>query len=179
MTTGPRSPHREFEVDDHFGRLARSPGGMSRNAALARAAAEIERVKPQIAEQIKEDCKRLEAALRAAGAAGGLDATSVSEAHAISQQLRDVAETVGYALVGLIASNLCIIFDALEAGRIDYPAAVIECHFSALRLALSRRYQNKSLKDLPELSAGLMQIVQIAKEQTGQDLTATDLTPIV
>lgn len=162
-TTEKRPTHREFEVDHDFGRQARSPGGLSRSAALARAAAEVERVKPQIVDHIRQECARLDAALQAIGTADPLDAAAVAEAYAASQQVRDVAESIGYPLVGLIAANLCTIFEAIETARIEYPAAVIDCHHKALRLALTRRYRDKQPQDLPELSSGLQQIANIAR----------------
>lgn len=168
MTAKPRSAYREIEVDHEFGRAARAPGGISRGAALARAEAEIERVKPQVSQYIKQECARLGTALRSARAGKRVDAAAVAEACMASQHLRDVAESVGYPLVGLIATNLCNIFEAVELAQIDYPAAVIDCHFDALRLALSRRYQGKKLKDLPELSTGLAQIVEIAKDSAAR-----------
>jgi len=176
MTTPPRSAHTEFDVDHDFGRAARSPGGISRDAALARAAAEIERVKPQVSDHITQQCERLETALRSIGAGQRIEASSVAEAYAASQHLRDVAETVGYPLVGLIATNLCTIFEAVEAAHIDYPAAVIDCHYKALRLALSWPYWDKKPKELPELSAGLLQIAKIAQAMTAEAGTPAQKT---
>jgi len=162
--TNNRSAHKEFEVDHNFGRMARSPGGVSREAALQRAAAEVERLKPKVTEHIKQELSRLETAARQAGAAEQSSA-AVAEAYAACQNLRDVAESVGYSLVGLIATNLCTIFEEVEATRIAYPAAIIDCHLEALRLALSEPYHGKKPDEFPELSAGLVQIAQIAKDK--------------
>lgn len=176
MTTPkPSSAYREFEPDDSFSRSARAPGGLSRVAALARAAAEVDRVKPRIRQHIAQEFMRLEAALRAARGSTQVVA-SIDEAHEACRQIRDVAEPVGYPLVGLIATNLCTIFEAVETVQIAYPAAVIDCHFSAMRLALSRRYQSKKPIELPELSAGLLQIAQIAKSMTAGAMTTSSMT---
>lgn len=177
MTTKPRAQHREFEPDDQFGRTARSPGGIPRNAALARAAAEVEHVKPQVVEHLTYEFRRLEAALAAADAGDDV-AGAVTDAYASCQLLRDVAETVGYPLVGLIATNLCTIFETVQTVGIAYPQAVIDCHRNAMRLALTRRYKGMSSKDLPELSAGLQQIVQIARSMgAGTDTMPPDPSP--
>jgi hypothetical protein len=162
--TNKRSAHKEYDVDHNFGRLARSPGGVSREAALQRAAAEVERLKPQVTEHIRQEFKRLEAALRSARS--GDQPAAIAEAYAASQNLRDVAESVGYSLIGLIATNLCTIFEAVETARIAYPAAIIDCHFKALHLSLSDPYHGKKPHEFPELSAGLAQLAQIAKETT-------------
>ncbi len=163
MTSEPRPTHRELEVDHDFGRLARAPGGVSRDAALRRAALEVERVKPQVAAYITQECQRLDAALRAVIAADRIEPATAAEAYAASQQIRDIAGSVGYALVGLIAANLCFIFETAEAGPIGGVGAVIDCHHKALLLALSRPYRDKHPSDLPELSAGLLQIAKIAQ----------------
>jgi hypothetical protein len=163
MTTENKSAHREFEVDHEFGKQARSGGGISRTAALARAAAEIERVKPQVSEYIKQECQRLDTALISIAAAEKIDPVTVAEAYTASQHVRDVAESIGYPLVGLIASNLCTIFEAVESTPIEYPTEVIDCHHRALRLALTRPYRGKQPTDFPELSAGLLHIAKIAR----------------
>lgn len=163
MTTSNRSAHNEFEVDHEFGRQARSLGGISREAALTRAGAEIDRIRPQVADYIHQECARLETLLRAACEARQLDAASATEAYQTSQHVRDVADTVGYPLVGLIAANLCTIFEAVETAEIAYPHATIECHYHALRLALSQPYLGKKPNELPELAAGLTQIAQIVR----------------
>ncbi len=172
MTRNSRSTYREIEVDNEFGRAARAPGGLSRSDALAHAEAEIERVKPQVSQYIKQECARLGTALRSARTGKRVDSSAVAQAYTASQHLRDVADSVGHPLVGLIATNLCNIFEAVELAQIDYPGAVIDCHFDALRLALSRRYRGKKLKDLPELSTGLVQIVEIAKDLAARADTA-------
>ena len=159
-----RSAHKVHEVDHNFGRMARSPGGVSREAALQRAAAEVERLKPKVSEHIRQELSRMEAALQSART-GLRVQDSVADAYAACQNLRDVAESVGYSLVGLISTNLCTIFEAIEAAEQSYPAAIIECHVEALRLALSEPYHGKKPHDLPELSAGLAQIAQIAREK--------------
>jgi hypothetical protein len=65
----------------------------------------------------------------------------------------------------------------VETAHIDYPTAVIDCHAKALQLALTRPYQNKQPKDLPELSAGLAQIAKIA--QAARAVTAEETPPLV
>ncbi|MGA2893989.1 MAG: hypothetical protein ABSE22_14055 [Xanthobacteraceae bacterium] len=168
MTTNARPTFREIEVDDDFGRTMRTPGGITRSAAMARAGSDIDRVRPQVSRYVKDECARLKKALRSAQAGAQPDAALVAQAYLASQNLRDVADTAGFPLVGLIARNLCVIFEAVDAAQIDYPAAVVDCHTEALGLALSRRYEGKRPKELPELLAGLSQIVEIARAAAAQ-----------
>ncbi len=155
--------HREIEVDDDFGRQARSPGALSRDEAIKRAHVELTQLKPQLKEHIKQQCQQLEAALVAARSGDEKRLEHIGDAYAASLSLRDIANSIGYTLIGFIAANLCTIIETVEAAHMDYPAAVIDCHYDALRLALSPPYQGKQLRDLPELSAGLSQTVRITR----------------
>jgi hypothetical protein len=163
MSAEPQATHREVDVDDDFGRQARAPGGLSRDAAIKRAEAELALIKPGLADHIGLQSKLLESALLAARQRDEKHRAYVAEAYAASLNLREVADSVGYSLVGFIAANLCTIIETADAALMDYPAAVIDCHCDALRLALSPRYQGKQLRDLPQLSAGLLQTVRITK----------------
>jgi hypothetical protein len=155
--------YKYVKVDDRFGRLARSSGGLSRLAAMQRAEAELEHAAPGVAQYIRIECKRLETTLLAARAQDENLPQFIAEAYLTSQHLRDVAGSVGFSLIGFIATNLCTIFETMEAAHIDFPAAVMDCHLDALRLAQSRDYEGKELADVPELSAGLIKTVQMVK----------------
>jgi hypothetical protein len=178
MTAESNGTHREIEVDDNFGRQARAPGALSRDDAIKRAHAELTRLKPQLEEHVKQQCRQLEAALLAARARDERFVSSIGEAYAASLSLREVADSIGHTLVGFIAANLCTIIETADAAHMDYPAAVIDCHCDALRLALSPLYQGKQLRELPELSAGLLQTVRITKAMAERVAAlATTLAP--
>ncbi len=155
--------HREIEVDDNFGRQARAPGALSREDAIKRAHTELKQLKPQLEEHVKLQCQRLETALLAACGRDERHLSYMGDAYAASLSLREIADSIGYTLVGFIAANLCTIIETADAAHMDYPAAVIDCHCDALRLALSAPYQGKQLRDLPKLSAGLLQTVRVTK----------------
>ena len=176
MTAVSNGTHREIEVDDNFGRRARSPGALSRDEAINRAHAELTQLKPQLEEHVKLQCRQLEAALIAARALDGKHLVHIGDAYAASLSLREIAGTIGYTFVGFIAANLCAIIEAADAAHMDYPAAVIDCHCDALRLALSPPYQGKQLGDLPELSAGLSRTVTITKAMA-ERIAALAATP--
>jgi hypothetical protein len=163
MNAKPRGSYREVRIEDKFGAHARSPAKLTREVAIKRAEAELAMIKPRIENYVKLECKRLENVLRAALARDANYTAHVHEAYQYSRNIRDVAGSIGYSLIGFIATNLCTIVEAADAAHMDYPAAVIDCHYDALRLAFSRAYFGKNLKDVPELSAGLLQTVQVAK----------------
>lgn len=154
--------HREIKVDDEFGRKARSPGGLARDVALKRAAAELAQIKPRLEDYIRAEAEHLQAALLAARTRDGNFMANIRNAYAASRNIRDVAHSVGYPLAGFITANLCIVIETADAATGDYPAEVIDCHYEAFRLALSPGYLNSNPDQLPELSNGLLQIVKIA-----------------
>lgn len=154
--------YREFKVDDNFGRQARSPGGPPRDAAIKRAKRELARLKPRLESYVKAESQRLAAALLAAQARDIGYAGHVGRAYDASRNIRDVADSIGYELLGFIATNLCTVIETAETARIEYPADIIDCHREAFALALSSAYLNKTLEELPELFGGLLKIAETA-----------------
>jgi hypothetical protein len=163
MNGKPAAAFRIFDVDNAFGRKAGEPGGPPRQAAIDRAQRELMLMRPRLTEYMMGECRRLEAALSAARDGDADYASLVREAYAASQNVRDVAASIGFPLLGFIATNLCTVIETADEARMDYPAAVIDCHFDALRLARSDSYEAKQLAEVPELSGGLLQTVQLVK----------------
>jgi len=154
---------KDLREADRSDRQARAAAKAARDAAIRRAEAELALVKPRIVDHIKHECLRLEAALLAARARDGNYRTCVSEAYRAGQRLRDVAEPMGYPLVGFIATNLCTIVEAADEAIMDYPAAVLDCYLDALQLVQTAPYQAKTVNDIPELCAALLRAVQYTK----------------
>jgi hypothetical protein len=144
-------------------RQARSPAKSARNAAIKRAEAELALLKPRIVDHIEHESLRLEAALLAARAHNANYQSCVSKAYDAGQHLRDVADTMGYRLVGFIATNLCTIIETADDAGMDYPAAVLDCYLDALQLVQTAPYRDKQIVDLPELTTALLQAVQYTK----------------
>ena len=139
------------------------PGGVSRDDAIRRAQEEIDRAKPEIANYLKLESERLDVALQATCEHDHYNASSMAEVYAASQNVRDIAASVGHSLLGFIAANLCEIFETAETARINYPIDVIRCHFDALRLARSGLYEDRTAEELPELVAGLRRTITLVK----------------
>jgi hypothetical protein len=154
---------RVIEIGDDFGRKARAPGGLPRDAAIKRAQEALIAVRPPLVEYVDEECRRLETTLLAARAGDGDYASLIAVAYEASQNVRDVAEPAGYSLTGFISGNLCTIIETAADADMQYPAAIIDCHCDALRLAHSPAFAGKTVAELPELSAGLSQTAQMTK----------------
>ena len=173
MSGKPTPTYRQFKVDDNFSRQARRPGGPPRNAAIARAQAELAQLKPRLEGYVKAESERLAKALLAAQMRDEAYTDHVGQAYDASRNIRDVADSIGYELLGFIATNLCTVIETADAARIEYPADIIDCHREAFALALSSAYLNKTLEELPELFGGLLKIAKAAARRAGFPDTET------
>ena len=165
--------YKEVREKNRSDRQAREAAKAARNAAIKRAEVELALVKPRIVDHIKHECRRLEAALLAARAQGSNYQSCVSEAYRAGQNLRDVADPMGYPLVGFIATNLCTIVETADEAHMRYPAAVLDCYLDALQLVQTAPYQGRQMSEFPELSTALLQAVRHIKS-----LAASTVTPI-
>ena len=90
-------------------------------------------------------------------------ASFIADAYTAGQNLRDVSGSVGYPLIGFVATHLCTIIETADAAQMQYPASVIDCFFDALRLVQGSDYAGKTPADLPHLTAGLLQTVELTR----------------
>jgi len=154
---------RVIEIGDDFSRKARAPGGSPRDVAIKFAQEMLTSVRPPLVDYLGDECQRLEVTLLAARAGNGDYASLMAVAYEASQNIRDVAEPAGQSLIGFIASNLCTIIETAADADMQYPAAIIDCHCDALRLAQNPAFAGKTIGELPELSAGLAETAQMTK----------------
>jgi hypothetical protein len=151
MTNG--SGAREFPVETDFHRKARRAGGVTRNQAVGGAEAQIETLKVEFTDWLKDGLERLQSAIRLADAHPE-NAVVLEDAFRSSCELRDIGTTMGYELVTFVAYRLCEVLDAIRNGA-DYDEVLIRCHLDALQLARQDSYKNVSPDQVPELCDGL------------------------
>jgi hypothetical protein len=161
MTADKHPEARTFTVESRFQKLARRPGGVSREEAIGRAQASLDDGKPSFADWLDGEIQGLTALTRKASAGSFTDTKWVEAADAHSRQIRDVGTTMGYQLLSFVANNLCQIFEAIEGGY-EYRADLVDCQVEALLLARQERYRNMRPDQVPELTAGLREVVQRA-----------------
>jgi chemotaxis protein histidine kinase CheA len=149
-----------FFVDTRFQKMARRPGGVARDQALADAQVQIEELKPDFSDWINQELQELNAAL-AEVEANSNNKSSLDRAFRNCSQLRDVGATMGFELVSFVANNLCEILDAIAAGAV-YEKDMIDCHIDALLLARTDAYRHLSPEQVPEMVSGLRRVVEIA-----------------
>jgi hypothetical protein len=149
-----------FYPDTRFERLARRPGGIERDAALQRAQAAVDDLKPDFSNWINSEFDVLNAAL-ADVASDPNDKDALQRAFHSCAQLRDVSGTMGYDLVTFVARTLCDILEAYIAGA-AYDKEVVECHSNAFMLARLEQYRHLTPDQVPEMTEGLLRVVKIA-----------------
>lgn len=156
-----------FEVDSHFQKMARRPGGVAREAAIAKAQDTIDRAKPDFIAWVSTELQALSAAVKQAEARAA-DSTSIDQVAFHSRQLRDVGSTMGFELVTFVAGNLCNVLAAIHAG-VRYDKDAVDCHVDALSLAVQLPYRKLRPDQLPELSGGLQRVLEKLQISDGSD----------
>lgn len=147
--------------ESRFERMARRPGGLSEKEALANAQKELALLKPAVGQFVESECDKLLAALESASLEGAERNAKVAIADVCSRLIRDVAGAADFVLVGLVAKSLCELFELLVDSDIDYPAAVVNCHVDALRLARRPEYRGKEVDQFaPQLVDALGSAVE-------------------
>lgn len=160
MSKKPSPPANLFYADTRFERQARRSGGVERDHALQRAQAEVENLKADFDVWINAEFAKLNEALTKI-ATDPTDKVALENANQCSGQLRDVGTTMGYELVTFIARTLCEILEAYIAGA-TYDQNVIDCHANAFMLARMERYRHLRPDQVPEMTNGLLRVVELA-----------------
>ena len=103
--------------------------------AIARAEAALENMSSQFAEWIKEELARLLEAWAAYDKAPGSPA-SRNELHRRAHDLKGLAPTYGYPLVGRMCGSLCKLTGD-EHGDLNPPKALLKAHVDAVNAAVT------------------------------------------
>jgi hypothetical protein len=149
-----------FYPDTRFERLARRPGGVERDAALERAQAAVDNMKSDFSVWIDNEFIILNESLKEIDS-DPANKRAMERAFHSCAQLRDVSGTMGYELVTFVAKTLCDILEAYIAGA-AYDKDVVVCHSNAFMLARMEQYRHLTPEQVPEMTAGLLRVVEIA-----------------
>jgi HPt (histidine-containing phosphotransfer) domain-containing protein len=103
--------------------------------AIARAEAALEKMSSQFAEWIKEELERLLEAWAAYEQAAETPA-SRNELHRRAHDLKGLAPTYGYPLVGRICASLCKLTGD-EHGELRAPSKLLKAHVDAVNAAVT------------------------------------------
>lgn len=149
-----------FYADTRFERMARRPGGVSREEAIQRAQGAVDELKTDFGDWIDEQYSALSSTL-AKIARDPSDKGALERAHQKSAYLRDVGGTMGFTLVTFIASTLCDVLEAYIAGA-AFDKNVTDCHMDAFLLARTDEFKHMRPDQVPELAKGLLRVVEVA-----------------
>jgi hypothetical protein len=159
MANPPTHNGEEFFVDTHYEKMARRPGGLPRDKALAAARQQIDDLKAGFIGWLDGQLKEL------AGALSDLDADPsaadrMERAYRLSGEIRDVGTTLGYGVVTFMATTLCDVLDAIKAGA-AYEKSMIDCHIDALFYVVKKQGILTEEQTI-ELTGGLRRVAGIA-----------------
>ncbi len=149
-----------FFPNTRFERMARRPGGVPREKALAQAQKMVDELKSDFGEWLDRELQELNAAL--SKAEGDLnDNAALEDAYRNCAQLQGVCAAMGYDLVTFVAENLCKIISTVMTGA-AYDKEIIDCHTDAFLLAKSDQYRTLRPDQVPEMASGLRRVVELA-----------------
>jgi hypothetical protein len=149
---------RIFPVETRFQQLAKRPGGIPRDKALAQAQAKIDEAKPAFDDWLNQQLDTLVDVVKGAQTQGA-DAEWAEAANRYCRQLRDVGSTMDFELLTFIAGSLSEILDAITMGA-EFDRDAIQCHIDALLLARQKSYRGIKPEQVPELISGLRRVAE-------------------
>jgi hypothetical protein len=158
MTGNSDKPVRIFPVETRLQRLARRPGGISREKALAKAQENVDKIKPGFDDWLTKEIESIAGLLTRAQAGEPRDAW-LNALNQHSRHLRDVGTTMDFELLTFIAGSLCEMLEAVTAGA-ECNIESIRCHVDALLLARQKSYRGLRPEQVPELTSGLRRVVE-------------------
>jgi hypothetical protein len=147
---------RVFDYESRFQQMAKRPGGLPREKALAEAHANIEKAKPGFDDWVHMEMQGLAAAIDTARS-GVPTEQWVEQAHLHARAMRDVGTTMGVELLTFVAQLLCDVLEAVEAGA-ACDLDTLLCYFDALGLVRQPEYRGVSPDQVPELTRGLRRL---------------------
>jgi hypothetical protein len=151
---------RVFRVDTNFQRMARRPGGISRDRAIERAETEMAEVKVDFNEWLDRELAELTNAF-ASAREHRQDPERLADLAGRSRQLRDVTAMMRFELLSFVAASLCDLMDSIDA-EAEFPVDSIACHLDSLNLAARPGFRGLRPEQVPELTKGLRRVVRHA-----------------
>jgi hypothetical protein len=156
-----------FFPDTRFERMARRSGGLTREEAMRGAQAQLEEIKPDFEPWLDGQLQDLKTVLK--GLTDGAPfSLSMDTGQRICAQVQDVGSTMGFGLVTFVANALFEILETVRAGA-PYDKDMVSCHVDALFFVVREPYRNMSPEDVPELTAGLRKLADIASINPAKD----------
>ena len=149
---------RIFRVRTQFEQMARRPGGLAPAEAIARATKEVEAKRPEFDAWYEERLSKLHLIVTMAERMT-TEAGWEYGANRLCRELCDIAVTMGFELLAVVADSLCSLFDTVGTnGHKNLES--IRCHMDALVLASKSRHCPLNPDQVEEMTKGLHQIAK-------------------
>ena len=158
---------RVFAVNSRFQQMARRPGGVPRDIAIAQAQSQIEDYKSDFVDWVERELQALSDSFYSAKG-GAIGEAKIEDMYRLCSQLRDTGTTMGLALLTFVSDNLCRVLEAIRSGA-PYDPAMIECHIDALTLARKEPYRSMSPDHFPDMTSGLKRVLERANRHLAQE----------
>jgi hypothetical protein len=146
----------EFHVDTRFQKLARRPGGVSREDAIAQAQDKIEDIRPDLDAWLDSELQSLNDLVTAAINSPSSNKWIV-DASDHARHLRNVGSTIGFELLTYVADILFNMFQAAANGE-EINIEAVKCYVDSLHLARRNEYRHVRPEQVPELTEGLRRV---------------------
>lgn len=144
--------------NSRFAVMARRPGGMPIDAAVARAETSLAGMASEYQQWLRNDLAALEQAVDRASASQGQDDEAMAALYRCAGAVRDLGTTFGQPLVTVVADKLCELVHRQRHGRL-YAGDAVHAHLAALRLVGQPLYAGRAPADAGPLLDGLSAIV--------------------
>lgn len=152
------SAARKINKPSRFSVMAKRPGGVSPDQAIAKAAASIDKLKSKYLEWVARDIGSLERMIEEIHASKGTDAAKYEAAYVKAGQIRDLGATFDFPLTTEVADRLCELLHRLKNAEL-YSADALRTHFGALQLVCTEAFRGKTVADQKPLLDGLNQVI--------------------
>jgi len=145
---------RRIEKTSRFAVMARRPGGVSREQALARAEETIEKQKDNYLTWVARDLGVLETCIQKIHEHQGAGDEDLAAAYSKTAQIRDLGATFGFPLTTEVADSLCELLHRMRHAR-TYGRGALQTHLEALKLVCTEAFKGKQANDEKPLLDGL------------------------
>ena len=152
------SDARKIKKTSRFAVMARRPGGLSREKAVAKADGTIEKLKSKYLDWVAKDMRALENHINAVHQLEGARDEDMEAAYTKAAEIRDLGATFDFPLTTEVADGLCELIHRLRhAGMYSHDA--LATHLSALQLVCTEAFKGKKAADEKPLLDGLGRVL--------------------
>jgi hypothetical protein len=149
---------RIFPVDTNFQRMARRPGGVTRNPAMERAETKIAEVRVDFNKWLMESWPNSQTRLR--WRANGRSIRSGSPTFPTAAGSCATLPTMRFELLSFVAASLCDLLDSINV-KDEFPVDTTVCHLNSLTLAARLQFRGLRPEQAPDLTKGLRLLVRM------------------